>query len=127
MVSLSIGAGEGPYPLCLGPLRVPHSSPFLSHSFVPCSEKIHLAVTEMASLFPKVLAQRGEEWENLGGGADVGNPTTAWVETSAHQPQSGAGLKSKAHLPLLLPPEASPGACAQLTEAAQCQRLQTAE
>lgn len=23
-------------------------------SFVPCSEKIHLAVTEMASLFPKV-------------------------------------------------------------------------
>lgn len=33
----------------------PWYSPFLlASSFVPCSEKIHLAVTEMASLFPKV-------------------------------------------------------------------------
>ena len=30
------------------------SPPLLALSFVPCSEKIHLAVTEMASLFPKV-------------------------------------------------------------------------
>lgn len=34
-------------------------------SFVPCSEKIHLAVTEMASLFPKV---QGPEWGAGGGG-----------------------------------------------------------
>lgn len=32
----------------------PPLTPLLSPSFVPCSEKIHLAVTEMASLFPKV-------------------------------------------------------------------------
>lgn len=36
---------------------IPHPSlrPLpLSHSFLPCSEKIRLAVTEMAALFPKV-------------------------------------------------------------------------
>lgn len=32
----------------------PRSPPLLVPSFVPCSEKIHSAVTEMASLFPKV-------------------------------------------------------------------------
>lgn len=25
-----------------------------AHSFIPCSERIHVAVTEMAALFPKV-------------------------------------------------------------------------
>lgn len=35
--------------------KSPNSEPLsLSLSFVPCSEKIHSAVTEMASLFPKV-------------------------------------------------------------------------
>lgn len=42
-------------PLCVGPfLESPLIHPPFPHSFVPCSEKIHLAVTEMASLFPKV-------------------------------------------------------------------------
>lgn len=50
------------------------------HSFVPCSEKIHLAVTEMASLFPKVQGpERGVEGSQ--GGASAGNVTATWVET----------------------------------------------
>lgn len=36
------------------PLRPASLSPPFARSFVPCSEKIHSAVTEMASLFPKV-------------------------------------------------------------------------
>uniref|UniRef100_A0A8C7WVJ5 G protein-coupled receptor kinase interacting ArfGAP 1 n=1 Tax=Oryzias sinensis TaxID=183150 RepID=A0A8C7WVJ5_9TELE len=38
---------------------------FKHDSFVPCSEKIHSAVTEMASLFPKVVAGRTEEAEPM--------------------------------------------------------------
>lgn len=30
---------------------------FLVHSFIPCSERIHVAVTEMAALFPKVRSR----------------------------------------------------------------------
>lgn len=52
------------------------------HSFVPCSEKIHLAVTEMASLFPKVQGpERRAGLKGSQGGAGVGNVTTTWVET----------------------------------------------
>lgn len=34
--------------------RAMFSLVFLPHSFLPCSEKICVAVTEMAALFPKV-------------------------------------------------------------------------
>lgn len=62
-------------PLSLG--TFPESPPNLPspppHSFVPCSEKIHLAVTEMASLFPKV--QGPERGAGLGG-------TSGWGRAS---------------------------------------------
>lgn len=35
-------------------LSCAHRGLSLPHSFIPCSERIHVAVTEMASLFPKV-------------------------------------------------------------------------
>lgn len=57
-------------PLLEHPLTHPISSTPL-YSFVPCSEKIHLAVTEMASLFPKVQGperSKSGEWKGLGVG-----------------------------------------------------------
>lgn len=75
--------GGGSVPLSLQTLLIfTLPSP---QSFVPCSEKIHLAVTEMASLFPKV--QGLERRAGLGGspgGAGTGNVTTTWVERRTH-------------------------------------------
>lgn len=51
-------------------LRAP-LMPTLPRSFVPCSEKIHLAVTEMASLFPKVQGQGEGGLGGPWGGAGV--------------------------------------------------------
>lgn len=49
------GWGHALSPSMVGSCCPPCCSPFvLAPSFVPCSEKIHSAVTEMASLFPKV-------------------------------------------------------------------------
>lgn len=128
-------AREGPvFPCPWAPsLRGPLIYTFPSlHSFVPCSEKIHLAVTEMASLFPKV--QEPARGAGLGGGPQgvigVEDLTTAWVETQIHWAMIVAhGLKSEARLPppCSLLPEASLGASAQLSAAAQRQRLPAAE
>lgn len=57
------GGGPAGVPLSLGTLIFTLPSP---QSFVPCSEKIHLAVTEMASLFPKVQGlERGAGLKGL--------------------------------------------------------------
>lgn len=100
------------------------------HSFVPCSEKIHLAVTEMASLFPKVQGpERRAGMEGSQGGAGVGNVTTTWVETREDTlgHVHGSWFEVQGPTPSSPSLEASPGACAQLTAAAQCQRLPAAE
>lgn len=56
-------------PLWLGAAVPSQCSPtLLIPSFVPCSEKIHSAVTEMASLFPKVGGGVGPR----GGGSPPG-------------------------------------------------------
>lgn len=72
-------------------------------SFVPCSEKIHLAVTEMASLFPKVQGPR-RELEGTGGAsgwAGIESPTApAWLDpwTLGAPLWLVVGLTSKAQL-----------------------------
>lgn len=122
-------AREGPvFPSLRGPLI--YTFPSL-RSFVPCSEKIHLAVTEMASLFPKVQEPaRGAGLGGAQGVVGVENLTAAWVETQIHWATIMVhGLKSEArlHPPSSLLPEASLGASAQLSAAAQRQRLPAAE
>ena len=110
----------GTYPE--SPLIYTFPSPY---SFVPCSEKIHLAVTEMASLFPKV--QRPEKGAGLGGlkgGAGVGNLLPGWRHGYHPAMTKVPGLNYEALFP---PPETSPGACTQFSAAAQCQRLPAAE
>lgn len=47
---------------------------FKHDSFVPCSEKIHLAVTEMASLFPKVQGPQSSRVGRPWGRAMAGAP-----------------------------------------------------
>lgn len=43
---------------CMNDIRMLNSlTAFCPHSFIPCSERIHVAVTEMAALFPKVMKQ----------------------------------------------------------------------
>lgn len=70
-------------------------------SFVPCSEKIHLAVTEMASLFPKVQGpERGAGLGGSLGGAGAGNVTAPWVRMRTRRATLVArGWKSEAQLP----------------------------
>lgn len=62
--------GQGPVRRCPGTLPSLALPP--PPSFVPCSEKIHLAVTEMASLFPKV---QGTERGAGGGGCGESDST----------------------------------------------------
>lgn len=79
-----MGVAEGErgasVPLSLAAFPESPLMPTLPHSFVPCSEKIHLAVTEMASLFPKVQDQRGAGL----GGPRVGQVRTPRALTSTH-------------------------------------------
>uniref|UniRef100_A0A674GL75 GIT ArfGAP 1 n=1 Tax=Taeniopygia guttata TaxID=59729 RepID=A0A674GL75_TAEGU len=78
-------------------------------SFVPCSEKIHSAVTEMASLFPK-----------------VGGAVCPWGGCGPHQTLSAPSARVLTPV-LCSATETSTGDGAELPAAAQRQRLPTAE
>lgn len=62
-------------------------------SFVPCSEKIHLAVTEMASLFPKVQGPQVQKWV---GQVQVPDCCLGRSEHAEPQPEAGRKVQGSA-------------------------------